>query len=143
MKNIIIFLVISVGLLYADLSIAYIGFEEGQVMLGVESNRGQIDQNTGNEGDAGIDLRHYFRKNGIMVEAVEYGALEAKTALTLGVGGVAKEGNVLAYSNTLEFLNSEGNELNIRSHSIWETGYVKGANALTSFAPRSGGSSCH
>lgn len=85
----VLILVILLSFSFASMSKLYIGNEDGQVIVGIESIAKNID------GAAGLEIRTYFRKNGINVNGQEYGAAPAKTKYRFILAGKNRENNGL------------------------------------------------
>jgi len=73
MKQLAIGLCILLSLVSASMTKMYIGSENDQVIVGIESIAANVD------GAVGLDLRTFFRKNGIIVDNIEYGSVPGRT----------------------------------------------------------------
>lgn len=124
MKKFIILttLLIITSLGTASESKLYVGDEEGQFIVGLESKTNSVD------GGAGLEIRTYFRKNGIVIDGKEYGAMLPKIKYSFMLAGVNKEGTILRYKREWSYLKDyEGEDLiAIAAKNCLETGYGKG-----------------
>lgn len=84
----------------ASMTKAYIGSEDGQVILGIES------LSTNHDGLLGGEFRTALAKRGIEVNGMEYGYLPTKLQLSLIVGG-GDALSVASLKNTFTYIHSE------------------------------------
>lgn len=107
-KNIILKLILIIGiavlqtnLLTASMTKMYIGNENDQLIVGIESFTANVD------GGGGLEIRTYFRKNGIVVNGDEYGSIPGKTKYTLLLAGKNEEGSILKLRKNFIFTANE------------------------------------
>lgn len=129
MKKIILILALIAlcGTLTASMSKIYVGNEDGQFILGIEA---YADNNaTTNVGSGGLEIRTAFKKHGIFINGMEYGAIPTKTSYTLTLAGASEEGAILRFRNTWSYSRvdngySEKTVLS-KKHNL-ETGFGRG-----------------
>ena len=100
----------------------YIGNENDQFIVGIESLVGDVDA------AAGLEIRTYFAKTGLVINGIEYGSMPGKTVYTATVGGKDESGTFLKYKHNWEY--SLDNINTLAPNSI-ELGYGAGPNILT------------
>ena len=99
----------------------YIGTENDQFIVGIESM--VIDVDAG----AGLEIRTYFAKKGLVINDVEYGAIPGKTVYTATLAGKTEDGAFARYKHNWTAA-LDGSAL--AGNSI-EVGYGQGDNLLT------------
>ena len=100
----------------------YIGTEKDQFIVGIESMVLGVDAG------AGLEIRTYFAKKGLIIDGVEYGHLPAKTVYTATAAGKTDDGNFARYKhNWIATLDGSIAALN----NTIEVGYGQGGNLLT------------
>jgi hypothetical protein len=110
---------------FASMTKMYIGSENDQVIVGIESLAANVD------GGAGMEIRTYFRKNGIMVNDEEYGALEGKTKYILTAAGKSEAGSIIKLQREIVYaFNPEIQAFDFSGKNIIQTGYGKGTGVL-------------
>jgi hypothetical protein len=115
-------LMIFFGILSASESKLYVGNDEGQFILGIEGKTNSAD------GGAGMELRTYFRKDGIMVDGKEYGSMLPKIKYSIFCAGTNQDGAFLRLGRDWTYLKDyEGEDLiAVDGKFRIETGYGKG-----------------
>lgn len=124
MKKLIIpimFLIFSANVLASE-SKLYVGNDEGQFILGIEGKTNSVD------GGGGMELRTYFRKDGILVDGKEYGAMLPKIKYSIFFAGTNQDGAILRLGRDWTYLKDyEGEDLiAVDGKFRIETGYGKG-----------------
>ncbi len=130
MKKVILISLLVLGLfstLQASMSKIYVGNEDGQFILGIEA---YADNNaTTNVGSAGLEIRTAFKKHGIFINGMEYGAMPMKTSYTMTLAGASEEGSILRFRNTWSYArtnNGYGEKTTLSKKHFIETGYGRG-----------------
>ena len=122
-KYSLIALIVLAGLFtngYADTKM-YIGTENDQFIVGIESMVVDVDAG------AGLEIRTYFAKKGLVINDVEYGSIPGKTVYTATLAGKTEDGAFARYKhNWTAALDGSA----IAANSI-ELGYGQGDNLLT------------
>jgi len=101
-----IILLIVCSTVSASESKLYVGDDEGQFILGLETKTNSVD------GGAGMELRTYFRKNGVVIDGKEYGSMLPKVKYSFILAGCNKEGAILRLGRDWTYLKDyEGEDL--------------------------------
>ena len=125
MKKLLILCLFMIGVSFASMTKMYIGSENDQVIIGIESLAVNVD------GAVGLDLRTFFRKNGIMVEGVEYGAVPGKTQYDLLLAGKNEAGTIAKIHRIWAYnLDEQTNQLYVTGKTSIGMGYGEGGYLL-------------
>ncbi|MDR2431433.1 MAG: hypothetical protein LBD99_04190 [Candidatus Margulisbacteria bacterium] len=126
MQNLkILILILICGLcaaVYADTKI-YIGNEDSQLIVGISSLVGDVD------GAAGLEIRTYFAKKGLVINDIEYGAVPGRTVYTATLAGKTGDGAFAKYRHNWAYALDE-TTVRAAENSL-EIGYGQGPNILT------------
>ena len=121
--NAIIILVILTSISLANMTKMYLGNEDGQVIVGIESFASNQDAGVG------MEIRTYFRRAGIVVHGTEYGAKPNRTKYTFTAAGVNEEGTIGRFHRNITYTMNEGMfYYDVDSYNTFEIGYGKGPN---------------
>ncbi|GBR73288.1 hypothetical protein NO1_0696 [Candidatus Termititenax aidoneus] len=118
-KRILLLIILVLAILNANTKI-YIGTENDQLIFGIDSLLTQVD------GAAGLEVRAYAPKRGIVVNGREYGAKAGKTLYTTTIGGKTRAGDFLKYQHRW----SAQEEAISAPHAL-QLGYGQGDNILS------------
>ncbi len=115
-----------VSLAGATMSKMYLGSEEGQFILGIESKTENVD------GGAGLEIRTYFKKDGIIVNGKEYGSMLPGVKYSFMLAGTNKEGSILRYERDWSYVKDPDDEMIIieNAKNAISTGYGVGTYLL-------------
>ncbi|MDR1996759.1 MAG: hypothetical protein LBQ83_00290 [Candidatus Margulisbacteria bacterium] len=102
----------------------YIGNEDNQFIVGIESVAAEADA------AAGLEIRTYFAKKGLVINGVEYGSLPGKTIYTATAAGKNKDGAFIKYKHNWIYALEEMTAGSTAANSI-EYGAGAGPNILT------------
>lgn len=107
--SLILVLVILVSVSSASMSKLYIGSEDGQTIVGIESTASNLN------GAVGLEIRTYFRKDGILVNGQEYGSIPSKTKYRFLLAGKNTENNgVMRYERYSTYTKDDLSGLNTK-----------------------------
>lgn len=113
------------GCLNASMTKMYIGNENDQLIIGIEALGANSD------GGAGLEIRTFFKKQGIVVDGTEYGSLPGKTTYTFSMMGKNSAGSFLKIRRNWGYSFDENNDWTpIASKSQIETGAGRGIYIL-------------
>ena len=118
-KRILLLISIVLAILCANTKI-YIGSENDQLIFGLDSLLTQVD------GAAGLEVRAYAPRPGIVVNGQEYGAKTGKTLYTTTIGGKTRTGDFLKY----QYRWSTQEKTIAAPHAV-QFGYGQGDNILS------------
>ncbi len=126
LKQLAILLMLMVSLAGATMSKMYLGSEEGQFILGIESKTENVD------GGAGLEIRTYFKKDGIIVNGKEYGSMLPGVKYSFMLAGTNKEGSILRYERDWSYVKDPDDEMIIieNAKNAISTGYGVGTYLL-------------
>ncbi|GBR75832.1 hypothetical protein NO2_0464 [Candidatus Termititenax persephonae] len=105
LKKVLLLVLSILAVACADTKI-YIGSENDQFILGIDSMLADVD------GAGGLEIRTYLEKKGLLINGLEYGAKAGKTVYTLTGGGKTREGNFLKYQRRWSSLANDSLPLN-------------------------------
>lgn len=100
----------------------YIGNENDQFIVGIESMAVDVDAGVG------MEIRTYFPKKGFVINGIEYGHVPGKTLYTATLAGKTEEGTFARYRH--KWLASFEETDSFAANTI-ELGYGQGDNILT------------
>ncbi|MDR1323894.1 MAG: hypothetical protein LBK68_05600 [Candidatus Margulisbacteria bacterium] len=118
-KRILLLTIIVMAILCANTKI-YIGSENDQLIFGIDSLLTHVD------GAAGLEMRAYAPKRGIVVNGEEYGAKAGKMLYITTIGGKTRTGDFLKY----QYRWSTQEETLAAPHAL-QLGYGQGDNILS------------
>lgn len=125
MKKIIIILILLITVSFASMTKLYIGNENDQVIIGIETIAANVD------GGVGLDLRTFFRKNGIMVNGVEYGSVPGKTQYNFMLAGKTEDGAIAKFHRIWAYnIDEETNQMYLTAKTSLGVGYGQGEYLL-------------
>ncbi len=125
MQKLFIGFLIIVSLASASISKMYIGSENDQVIIGIETLATNVD------GAVGLDLRTFFRKNGIIVDGTEYGSVPGKTQYNFLLSGKNDEGSMLKISRQWAYtIDEQTNQMALSGKTSIGVGYGQGGYLL-------------
>lgn len=125
MKKLVIGLLVIASLASASMTKMYIGSENDQVIIGIEALAANVD------GAVGLDLRTFFRKNGIIVDGVEYGSIPGKTQYSFLLAGKNDEGTMLKINRTWAYtLDEQTHQMALSGKTSLGIGYGQGGYLL-------------
>lgn len=125
MKKFLIGSLIIMSLASASMTKMYIGSENDQVIIGIEALAANVD------GAVGLDLRTFFRKNGIVVDGIEYGSIPGKTQYSFLLAGKNEEGAMLKLGRKWAYtLDEQTHQMSLSGKTSIGVGYGEGGYLL-------------
>ena len=125
MKKVLIMLILLVAVSFASMTKIYIGNENDQVIIGIETIAANVDAGVG------LDLRTFFRKNGIMVNGVEYGSVPGKTQYNFMLAGKTEDGTIAKFHRIWAYnIDESTNQMFVTAQTSLGIGYGKGGYLL-------------
>lgn len=125
MQKLMIGLLVFLSLASASMTKMYIGSENDQVIIGIEALSANVD------GAVGLDLRTFFRKNGIVVDGIEYGSIPGKTQYNFLLAGKNEEGTILKVSRMWAYtLDEQTHQMALSGKTSIGLGYGQGGFLL-------------
>lgn len=125
MQKLFIGFLIILSLASASISKIYIGSENDQVIIGIETLATNVD------GAVGLDLRTFFRKNGIIVDGTEYGSVPGKTQYNFLLAGKNEDGSMLKLSRQWAYtIDEQTNQMALSGKTSIGVGYGQGGYLL-------------